>query len=204
MIYKNRCKICFGKTEAVYSPKGSLISLQIVLCSRCGFVQTKKSETVTRSSSVNDSKIYSLSCDADYSPIRVGKQQMTNYDIQLISSKIHFSSHISFLDMASARGHFANWAAKVSNEPVVCIEPDSYMTESYRNNQNFKVYQSDYRDIEDLEEFDEFYSIYLLFENYARDNMDLTEIAYESIRDKTEILKLSRSIGFQLSWKESR
>ena len=129
-------------------------------------MQTTKSEKVTRSSSVNDSNIYSLSCDADYSPIRVGKQQMTNYDIQLISSKIHFSSHISFLDMASARGHFANWAAKVSNEPVVCIEPDSYMTESYRNNQNFKVYQSDYRDIEDLEEFDLIYSCHTL-EHFA-------------------------------------
>ena len=181
MISKNRCKICFGKTEAVYSPKGSLISLQVVLCSSCGFVQTKKTEKSTISSSIKDLEISSLSCDADYSPIRVGKQQMTNHDIKLISSKIQFSNNISFLDMASARGHFANWAAKVSNKPVVCIEPDSYMSESYRNNQYFKVYQSDYRDIKDLEEFDFIYSCHTL--EHFSDPVRYLKFVYEHLVD---------------------
>ena len=63
------------------------------------------------------------------------------------------------------------------------------------NHFNYKIQPQD---------FDEFYSIYLLFENYARDNMDVTEIAYESLRDKKELLKMSRFIGVQLSWKEPR
>lgn len=54
------------------------------------------------------------------------------------------------------------------------------------------------------QEFDEFYSIYLLFENYARDNMDVTEMAYESIRDKKELSKLSEFIGSKVDWRESR
>lgn len=127
------------------------------------------------------SEIFSLSCDADYSPIRVGKQQMTNLDIKLISSKIENFHNISFLDMASARGHFANWAAKVSSKPVACIEPDAYMSESYLNNPNFKVYQFDYRDIEDLEEFDFIYSCHTL--EHFSDPIRYLKFVHEHLSD---------------------
>ena len=62
------------------------------------------------------------------------------------------------------------------------------------NHFNYQIQQQD---------FDEFYSIYLLFEKYARDNFDVVEIAYESLRDEKELLKLSRFIGSHLSWKDS-
>jgi SAM-dependent methyltransferase len=162
MISDGSCKICLGEMEVVYTPKGSLISLNVVLCTSCGFVQTTKTETEAPLPNIIGSDFSSLSCDADYSPIRVGKQQMTNHDIKLISSRLERFENMSFLDMASARGHFASWAASVSNKTIVCIEPDSYMSESYRDNQGIKVYQCDYRDVQDLTAFDFVYSCHTL------------------------------------------
>ncbi len=156
------CKICSGELEPTYSPKNSLVSLVVHVCRSCGFVQTTKSSAELVPPREQERNISSLSCDADYSPIRVGKQQMTNQDITLIVSKIENFVSLSCLDMSSARGHFALWVAEVSKQPVVCIEPDSYMSETYRNDKRLKVFQSDYRDLPNLGRFDFIYSCHTL------------------------------------------
>ena len=162
MISRSVCAICSGELEPTYNPRNSLISLVVHLCRSCGFVQTTKSPADLVPSREQGKDISSLSCDADYSPIRVGKQQMTNQDLALIGSKIETFANLSFLDMSSARGHFALWAAEVSKQPVVCIEPDSYMSETYRNDKRLKVFQSDYRDLPNLGRFDFIYSCHTL------------------------------------------
>jgi SAM-dependent methyltransferase len=162
------CRICSGELELIYTPKYSIISLEVVICCVCGFVQTTKNVVSQGVSDfVTDSEITALSCDADYSAIRVGKQQMTDHDLELIEgTAIGDLSDMRFLDMSSARGHFALWASRVSTKVVVCIEPDSYLTESYRNALNLTVYEKDYREIEYLPTFDFIYSCHTL-EHYA-------------------------------------
>jgi SAM-dependent methyltransferase len=162
VISEGLCKICSGELEPTYNPKNSLISLVVVLCKFCGFVQTTKSEAKSVAAREQGSDISSLSCDADYSPIRVGKQQMTNHDLTLIASKIESFANLTCLDMSSARGHFALWAAEATGQPVVCLEPDSYMSESYRTDKRLKVFQSDYRDLFNLHQFDFIYSCHTL------------------------------------------
>ena len=117
------CGICKSTTELIHSPKKSLVGLQILICTNCGFVQSEKDnpDTMFQGSPI----ISSLSCDADYSPIRVGKQQMTNIDVQNIEElNLPSIEKFDFLDMASARGHFARWASGVSQKEVVCLEPE--------------------------------------------------------------------------------
>jgi len=155
------CFICSSVTELIYKPKNSIVGLQILICKRCGFVQSQKTtfEEDIRGSSV----IYSLSCDADYSPIRVGKQQMTDVDVKnIMNLKLSGIEDFNFLDMASARGHFARWARSISKNKVVCLEPDSYMADSYTEDSSIELHIGDYRQIEISVQFDFIYSCHTL------------------------------------------
>ena len=53
------------------------------------------------------------------------------------------------------------------------------------------------------QDFEEFYSTYLLFENYAHNNLEVKEIAYEDLHDARELEKLSKYLGSRLNWKTS-
>ncbi len=53
------------------------------------------------------------------------------------------------------------------------------------------------------QDFEEFYSTYLLFEEYARHNMNVEEIAYENLQDTKELQRLSKFVGKDLNWRVS-
>jgi SAM-dependent methyltransferase len=139
----------------------SVVGLQILICKGCGFVQSQKTQfdAAFQGSPVIDS----LSCDADYSPIRVGKQQMTDVDVRnILNLKLPGIEEFTFLDMASARGHFARWARSASHNKVVCFEPDAYMADSYNNDPSIELHIGDYRQVETLAKFDFIYSCHTL------------------------------------------
>lgn len=155
------CVICANPTEFLYAPKKSKIGLQILICSSCGFVQSSKSDLITEN--LDSGTITSLSCDADYSPIRVGKQQMTKTDIDNIDScTLEGFADFTILDMASARGQFADWAHSKTNNRIVCIESDEYMTETYSSLGSIELHVGDYRDISLDQSFDFIYSCHTL------------------------------------------
>lgn len=157
----NKCSICGSATELIYEPKKSAVGIQILICKVCGFVQSQK--TLFSVEFQGSPVINSLSCDADYSPIRVGKQQMTDVDVRnILNLKLPGIEEFNFLDMASARGHFARWARSTSQNRVVCFEPDAYMADSYTNDSNIELHIGDYRQIENLDKFDFIYSCHTL------------------------------------------
>lgn len=157
----NECSICASATELIYEPKKSGIGLQILICKVCGFVQSQK--TLLGTEFQGSPVINSLSCDADYSPIRVGKQQMTDADVRnILNLDLPGIEEFNFLDMASARGHFARWARSTSQNKVVCFEPDAYMADSYTNDSSIELHIGDYRQIEILDNFDFIYSCHTL------------------------------------------
>jgi SAM-dependent methyltransferase len=161
MGHHQECTICASATELIYEPKKSIVGIQILICKVCGFVQSQKTHPSAEFQGLP--AINSLSCDADYSPIRVGKQQMTDVDVRNIESlNLPGIEEFIFLDMASARGHFARWARSTSQNKVVCLEPDAYMTNSYNKDSSVELHIGDYRQIELLDRFDFIYSCHTL------------------------------------------
>lgn len=161
MNQNDKCVICGEPTEFIYAPKKSKVDLKILICTGCGFVQSSKREISKEF--LEAGIITSLSCDADYSPIRVGKQQMTKSDIDKIEScRLEGFADFSILDMASARGHFAHWAHLKTNRRVVCIESDRYMTETYSHLEYVEMHIGDYRNVSLDGQFDFIYSCHTL------------------------------------------
>jgi len=161
MIAPAYCDLCASETELIYQPKKSLVGLQILICTTCGFVQSAKSQT--NIVAPDSFEIKGLSCDSDYSPIRVGKQQMTESDIENIEGNtIEGIFNFDFLDMASARGHFASWAMTKTSKQVVCFEPDEYMVHTYSDNARIQVHIGDYREVQPVNYFDFIYSCHTL------------------------------------------
>ena len=69
MGHHQECTICASATELIYEAKNSIVGIQILICKVCGFVQSQKTHLSAEFQGLP--AINSLSCDADYSPIRV-------------------------------------------------------------------------------------------------------------------------------------
>jgi SAM-dependent methyltransferase len=174
----NECSICASATELIYEPNKSAVGIQILICKVCGFVQSQK--RVLGAEFQGSPVINSLSCDADYSPIRVGKQQMTDADVRnILNLNLPGIEEFNFLDMASARGHFARWARSTSQNKVVCFEPDAYMADSYTNDSSIELHIGDYRQIEILDKFDFIYSCHTL--EHFRNPVDYLSFVYDHL-----------------------
>ena len=52
------------------------------------------------------------------------------------------------------------------------------------------------------QDFDDFLNTYKIFEQYAVDNFEIHFIDYEKMYDRSELNRLSRSLGHPLAWKE--
>lgn len=172
------CTICGSETEIIYEPRKSTVGLQILICKTCGFVLSQKTNITVEYQ--GSPVINSLSCDADYSPIRVGKQQMTDVDVMNIKSLgLLGIKSFNFLDMASARGHFARWARSISQNRVVCMEPDAYMADSYTHDSNIELQIGDYRQINLQDKFDFIYSCHTL--EHFKDPVDYLNFVHSHL-----------------------
>jgi len=157
-----RCPLCEAREFfAVYTPVGSAVRSQVNLCSRCAFVGLVHSP-VQRNSTA-DENFGILSCDADYSVIRVGKEQMLESSWKLICSSFDSSECSQVLDMSSARGHFVERIVQsFPDAEIACLEPDIYMTSNYENLNNVQIHRSiDQIDIHE-KKFDLIYSCHSL------------------------------------------
>lgn len=193
-----KCDLCSSDTETLYRPKKSQIGLQILICTQCGFVQSQKLELNAQNSS--NFEIEALSCDSDYSPIRVGKQQMTKLDIKNIEGcNLDCISSFDFLDMASARGHFAAWALTKTFKDVTCLEPDEYMVETYLGDNRIRLQIGDYREVELLGQFDFIYSCHTLehfrsptqYLDFVHSHLNANGYLYLNVPNLTGILQVT-------------
>ena len=168
------CKVCGSKNyEDIYTPINSKIGLKIKLCKDCGMVFSSIDGDPDQFN--HDGNFVGLSCDADYSAIRVGKAQMVQTALNLFEKERLKNSRIKrILDMSSARGHFIRAAAKYFGSiKLDCIEPDAYMTNSYIKDKRFYVTNKKYKNYEPLESYDLIYSCHTLehFRN-PRENLE--------------------------------
>lgn len=173
------CNFCLSKnTELIYTPVNSKINLEINICKNCGLVfSSYDSERYEESNITNPNLKFShLSCDAGYSEIRVGKQQMVHYFFDAIENIVLDKPIQKVLDIKSARGH---WALKALDyfelEDIDCIEEDSYMTTTYDNNPSINIWRDKYHKLNTDYNYDLIYSCHTL-EHYTNPTKVLTWI----------------------------
>lgn len=168
------CVVCDGNADPLYSPIGSDIGLEISLCDRCGLVQSRRARgerqlmTQGGSSGKQASGAF-LSCDADYSPVRVGKNQMTIETVDLFRGELaELLPGRAVLDSAAARGHFAALAEQqFGAREVIAIEQDAYMLDCWPAVTRTHVIREDFRDVAISGSVDFVFACHTL-EHYAR------------------------------------
>ena len=160
------CPLCVSKPDYRYTPIGSAIGLEVFVCRSCGFVYTTRSEEQSVYRPI-ESRNATLSCDADYSVGRVGKQQMTSENISFFHSELVELRPRSVLDMAAARGHFIRYVAQeLKTERIVAIESDLGLLQGNLIPNQTEIIETDFRSIRLEEKFDLIYSCHTL-EHYA-------------------------------------
>lgn len=157
------CCLCSNRVKIVYEPIGSKICLKIGVCEYCGLIQglydAEAYQIENDRQLTFGAKIRKLSCDAHYSEVRVGKGQMADLPFQYFSKFLDRKSITRVLDMRSARGEFARKALEYFNLDFIdCIEGDSYITESYKNESNIRLAIGKYYDQFRGEKYDLVYS----------------------------------------------
>ena len=128
------CDFCgYTKGSSLYEPTGTRRGAQIWCCSKCGLVQSLFSKQ-------EDSKIRTLSTDADWGNVRHGKGVRFDYLKKLIKKYVDFGSVKNIVDIGSNRGDFVNWANEVMpNASIIAIEPDRSVTFSYENKDRIQI-----------------------------------------------------------------
>jgi 2-polyprenyl-3-methyl-5-hydroxy-6-metoxy-1,4-benzoquinol methylase len=141
-----KCNFCNNILEHIYTPYNSKINLEIFICVECGLVQSDYDQALYEESNVcKKIKFDHLGCDANYSDIRVGKQQMVKYIFDIFDNLKLKHPIKKVLDMRSARGHFALRALDYFNiDSIDCIEEDIYMLDNYKNNSKINIINTKY------------------------------------------------------------
>lgn len=177
-----RCNFCkSSELRECYQPKKSKINLLIQVCRSCGLVQAKYDtdsyEAINDRPYNDNAQIKKISCDADYSEIRVGKQQMAQKPFSVLTKHASISEINNVLDMRSARGDFALAALNTLNlADIFCIEQDSYMFKDYKNDPRIRLHTGKYREFNSDRKFDLVYSCHTL-EHYRDPDSNLAFIA---------------------------
>lgn len=153
------CNFCKNtEVELIYTPVGSSIDLNIYICKQCGLVFGHGNEIEQK-----ETKFTYLSCEANYSQIRVGKQQMVDYIFDMFKFKAWWpTKDWNVLDMRSARGDFALKAIDTWGVKVDCIEEDNYMVDNYKYNSNINLWSGKYYDVPFRKKYDLIYSCHTL------------------------------------------
>ena len=164
------CNFCSSTNiDNVYTPIKSKVDLKINLCKDCGLVFGSFNDELYEKSNITppNAKFNHLSCDANYSDIRVGKQQMVNYIFDALIGYPLSKPINKVLDIRSARGHFALKALKYFNlDSIDCIEEDDYMTVTYDNDPCINIFRDKYYNLDTDYEYDLIYSCHTL-EHYS-------------------------------------
>ena len=179
------CNLCNShKTKNIYTPIQSKIDLTIDICKKCGHVFGSFDELKFEAQNKKncDNKFTHLSCEADYSEIRVGKQQMVDYFFNAFEQLNTQKQIKSVLDVKSARGDFALKALDYFGlSSIDCIEEDEYMTDTYRHNPKVNISHKKYYYSFESKEYDLVYSCHSL-EHYQNPKKVLTYI-HQKVKD---------------------
>lgn len=162
------CNFCnSGPLVYTYAPSNSKIDLKVCVCPSCGLVQAEYDvasyELINDNSGSKGSSIEKISCDSDYSEIRVGKQQMANKPFITLAKYVKAGAIRNVLDMRSARGDFAQKAlGELGIKKIFCIEQDKYMSSSYESDERFVIHSEKYHLFKAPIKFDLIYSCHTL------------------------------------------
>lgn len=165
------CPLCScNHVKFLYESRGSKIGLRIHICDKCEHVFASRASKAKKPLETVGVKIQNISCDADYSEVRVGKQQMTDIDadrlLEFLSKNRNIKSEY-ILDSCSARGHFLKKISPyLPGSHISGIEPDAYMAESYKNDKRFDVFVGEVEDFSSAYKYDIIYSCHSL-EHYS-------------------------------------
>lgn len=159
------CNFCNKESlEHIYTPINSGINLEIYICKNCGLVQSTYDIRAYEVSNISKTgEFKNLICDAAYSEVRVGKQQMVKYVKQAFDKlNIEFKKSPKILDMKSARGDFALFALDYFDiNSIDCIEEDDYITSTYNNDSRIKIHKEKYHTLKG-KNYDLIYSCHTL------------------------------------------
>jgi len=180
------CNFCLSNdVDLIYTPINSKINLDINICKNCGLVFGSYDSEAYEASNITplEKKFSHLSCDAGYSEIRVGKQQMVKYFFEAIKNVTLDIPINKVLDMKSARGHFALSALDYFKlESIDCIEEDDYMTVTYDKNSKINIWRDKYHKLNTNYNYDLIYSCHTL-EHYSNPTKVLTFIKNKLSKD---------------------
>lgn len=179
------CVVCESiESETIYNPINSKIDLQINICKSCGHIfgdyDISKFEETNRNK--NNDAFSHLSCESDYSEVRVGKQQMVDYFFNSYEKYSNEKDIINVLDFKSARGDFAIRCLDYFNlSSIDCIEEDEYMTKSYKEDQRINISHQKYYEAFPNKKYDLIYSCHSM-EHYRNPRNVLINI-HERLND---------------------
>lgn len=149
-----KCDFCFSPLEYLYSPVNSKREARVFVCPECLLVQTKYSKKIA------EKKRPSISCDADWGNIRIGKRNRLFSNLSFILKYCDFTKIKTLLDVGSNRGDFIKYISqRFSHLKITAIEPDSNLID-YKN--EFEVIKRKFEKVELSEKYDFIYCSHTL------------------------------------------
>lgn len=153
------CDYCHATDmEAVYTPIGTKRGACVMVCQRCGLVQTRY-----------DGKFYAkhkdTSASASWGNIRYGKILSLPKHITCMDSYCRSiaARKGKFLDIGSSRGAFVDYVCALDPAlDITAIEPDATVLDSYIHKENVHFFQGRLEDYQGTEKFDFMYSSHTL------------------------------------------
>lgn len=189
-MIKSTCNFCkSSKLDFVHESIKSKINLKINICQKCGLVQSEYDDVKYENNNIKslNKSFTNLDCDASYSDVRVGKQQMINYFFDMKKSiNLKLPKTAKVLDLKSARGHFAIRCLKEFDlESMDCVEDDEYLLDTYKDNVQIKLYKIKYHEIPE-KTYDLIYSCHSLehyknpskYLNFVHERLDINGLFY--------------------------
>lgn len=149
-----KCDFCFSSLEYLYSPVNSKRGAYVYVCPECLLVQTKYSKKFWKK------KKPSISCDADWGNIRIGKRNRLFSNLSFIFKHCDLTKIKTLLDVGSNRGDFIKYISKrFPHIKITAIEPDSNLID-YEN--KFEVIKTKFEKVEFSEKYDFIYCSHTL------------------------------------------
>jgi hypothetical protein len=130
-----QCDFC-ASTESrfLYTPTGTRRGVNVWCCSNCGLVQSNFSRK-------EESKVRTLSTDADWGNVRHGKGVRFDHLKGLIKKYVDLGAIKNIVDIGSNRGDFVKWAKiEMPKATIIAIEPDGSVIDTYKNLDGIQVY----------------------------------------------------------------
>ena len=129
-----KCDFCESNLRSpCHAPSGSRMSAEIYICSKCGLAQSQYRV-------IPETKVRTLSCDADWGNVRHGKGVRFSHLKNVIETHIELEKIKVALDVGSNRGDFVLWMNQVAPDCIItAVEPDSSITENYENTSGINV-----------------------------------------------------------------